>query len=927
MTTIVRPSSGAEVGPQPAPGDQGSPAQTVALVAVLAVGAAAGAVAGAAPTDWGPADLILDAVVVVVVTWAATRASTTARLVLLVPAVLLTTGWLRGWALLGLVLVGLAARSDQRRPDGACLAGAAAAIGVNVLLRLPLVEVAPLWEWSSAPTGSTAIVGVVACAVVLLSAWRRSGPVVRRRMRWIVLALAGYVAIATVGFGVAAVIGRAPMGRGIYLAQHGLDAAERGNQPAAAIDLQSSSSEFARAHRSFDAPWAWPARLVPVLGYYAKAATRPGRGRAHRRDRRSARRGSEVPYDRITAKPGQIDLDLLRSIVGPVTRADAGMREATYIVDQVDTSWFLPPLMTRFASYREHLDTALPEADRALEAVRLAPDLLGSGGTRNYLVLFGNPAESRLLGGYAGAYGLLTASNGHLSLSRSGRTQDLPASTTAAAVPRGAGLARGGATRPPATRATSRPPTTSPPWPGRRRRSFGGRSASTSTACCTSTRRGWPRCSASSGGSTSTGCAYPLNETNLAPFLVHDQYTLFPERSGRFDFLSATARQTFHLLTTRSIGSPMKLFQQLAPAVRGGHLLLWFDDAPSARLLDEVGVSGRLDRVRGGDVFDLRSSNLSQNKTDAFLQRSVDYVATVDRRTGVVGADVTIQLHNGAPRTSSPYVLSNQWLRVHVPGAPPYGSDTLLVSLSTTMSLDRASVDGASTPMSDHATQLGEPARRGRASIRGDRDGPGGRDGRRSACVCTDRGPQAPTASRSSINRWPTTIGSQSHIGTEPRHGPWSGSRSQRHARGHGCRSLNASSANRRRRSTVGLTHSRRLQIERSKAMSTTRIRRSALVLFAFVAATIVPTLVAAPRAEADPVIAYPSLRIKMPTNAISISTPTQSTRVLDFTHITWNAGAGPARVPTDATTPTTGTSTRGPEPVHADRPQPPGPS
>ena len=40
--------------------------------------------------------------------------------------------------------------------------------------------------------------------------------------------------------------------------------------------------------------------------------------------------------------------------------------------------------------------------------------------------------------------------------------------------------------------------------------------------------------------------------------------------------------------------------------------------------------------------------------------------------------------------------------------------------------------------------------------------------------------------------------------------------------------------------------------------------------------------------------IAYPSLRIKMPTNAISIATPTQSTRVLDFTHITWNAGAGP---------------------------------
>jgi hypothetical protein len=203
------------------------------------------------------------------------------------------------------------------------------------------------------------------------------------------------------------------------------------------------------------------------------------------------------------------------------------------------------------------------------------------------------------------------------------------------------------------------------------------------------------------------GLPYPLNETNLAPFLVRDQYTLFPERSGRFDFLSATARQTFHLLTTRSIGSPMKLFEQLAPAVRGDHLLLWFDEVTTDRLLDEVGVSGRLDHVRRGDVFDLRTSNLSQNKTDAFLHRSVDYVASVDRRTGSLGADVTIQLHNGAPRTLSPYVLSNQWLRAHEPDAPPYGSDTLLVSVSTSMSLDRAWIDGASTPMSDHATQLG----------------------------------------------------------------------------------------------------------------------------------------------------------------------------------------------------------------------------
>jgi Bacterial Ig domain len=79
--------------------------------------------------------------------------------------------------------------------------------------------------------------------------------------------------------------------------------------------------------------------------------------------------------------------------------------------------------------------------------------------------------------------------------------------------------------------------------------------------------------------------------------------------------------------------------------------------------------------------------------------------------------------------------------------------------------------------------------------------------------------------------------------------------------------------------------------------MSTTRIRRSALVLFTFLSAILLPTVVAAPRAAADPVIAYPNIQVKVPTNRISIAQPTASTRTLDFAHITWNAGSGPLEI------------------------------
>jgi hypothetical protein len=48
---------------------------------------------------------------------------------------------------------------------------------------------------------------------------------------------------------------------------------------------------------------------------------------------------------------------------------------------------------------------------------------------------------------------------------------------------------------------------------------------------------------------------------------------------------------------------------------------------------------------------------------------------------------------------------------------------------------------------------------------------------------------------------------------------------------------------------------------------------------------------------SSDPTIAYPNLRVEVPTNDISISSPSPSTRTLDFTHITWNAGAGPLEI------------------------------
>jgi hypothetical protein len=43
--------------------------------------------------------------------------------------------------------------------------------------------------------------------------------------------------------------------------------------------------------------------------------------------------------------------------------------------------------------------------------------------------------------------------------------------------------------------------------------------------------------------------------------------------------------------------------------------------------------------------------------------------------------------------------------------------------------------------------------------------------------------------------------------------------------------------------------------------------------------------------------VAYPDLQVITPPSLISIGHPTPSTRAFQFSHITWNAGAGPLEI------------------------------
>ena len=88
------------------------------------------------------------------------------------------------------------------------------------------------------------------------------------------------------------------------------------------------------------------------------------------------------------------------------------------------------PVRTGLDDLVDELGGARQTARTAELAVERVPDLLGADGERRYLMLLGNPAESRDLGGHIGNWAELTARDGRLDLVRVGSPYEIASPST-----------------------------------------------------------------------------------------------------------------------------------------------------------------------------------------------------------------------------------------------------------------------------------------------------------------------------------------------------------------------------------------------------------------------------------------------------------------------------------------------------------------
>ncbi len=586
-----------------------------------------------------------------------------------------------------------------RKRDLAVVRAGCAALALNLLARSELEGF----------HGASAVIGIATgCALFVFGIRRRRRQT--RKLAWGIVGGAAVLAtLAIIGFGLGAVRARAMLTDGERLARDGIDQLGRGEFAEAAISFTTAGEVFTRASNELDRPWARPSQVVPVVAQNAGAVS----DLAEVAGRTSTQLGealAEIDPEQLRLVDGRFDLAAIEAVAAPLEAVQASIDELDATIDSSDSPWLVAPVRDRLSLLGEDIDENAEQLDNAVTTARLAPQLLGGDGTRHYLIMFTTPAEARGLGGFMGNFAELTVDDCRLTVSRFGRTAELNNGGTDPTARRITGpedwvaqWGRYGFVNDAGT--TGSVPwsniTMSPDFPATAQvvaelyPQSGGRPIDGVFAMdpyVLSVLLGF------TGPVSIDATATELNADNVVEFLLETQYeTATPER---VDLLADVSQVTIDRLLSGGLPSPVQMAGGLGPVVEQGRLVGWAADDDEQALFTQIGLSGGLPALDGGDGLALVINNAAANKLDVYLERSVAYDATFDPATGQVTGTVTVVLTNTAPAGGLPDIVIGNQVEL------PPGTSRSLVSLYSGLRIGAATRDGA--PVSYDAGVYGE---------------------------------------------------------------------------------------------------------------------------------------------------------------------------------------------------------------------------
>ncbi|WP_420811350.1 DUF4012 domain-containing protein, partial [Candidatus Frankia nodulisporulans] len=352
--------------------------------------------------------------------------------------------------------------------------------------------------------------------------------------------------------------------------------------------------------------------------------------------------------------------------------------------------------------------TSLSDAlDSVALAARIGPGMLGAQGTRRYLLIVQNPAESRANGGIIGGFGLLTARRGELSLDDIAGNGSLPGGPTQAnpaVALNGPFAARYGAFWPDRVWANAN---LTPDYPTAGRLYTGLYRAGTGidvdgTISVDPTTLAYLL-------AASRPAVLPDGEVVTAGSLVDlvesKVYARIPTVAGRDRFFAEVGQAAYAAVESGSGNTP-KLLTALSRAAGEGRLLVSSNHADEQEVLSGTALGGALP-TGDGPYLAVVTQNATASKLDYWLRRRVSY--QVQRMPGGGGAvTIVIKLTNTAPDGLSAYVRNRE--DEPNPNGNPLAQNNIWLSIYTGRGslFAGAQVDGHAIGM-DAGTESGLP--------------------------------------------------------------------------------------------------------------------------------------------------------------------------------------------------------------------------
>lgn len=607
-------------------------------VVVIAFVAAAAAVtlSSAAPTNTGWIDAVERGLAVGAVAIAGSKAR---RWALVLGSVLVSIA--APWPLLVLGLIALATNVFlvETRTRSRVLGAAVGAVVALLALGLSL----------PGPTGLETLVGLVATVPVVVSGYRRSSRAVRRSVRrgvWVLLAV---LAVGTVISGIAAATSVGDMDRAIAKAQQAVDAAEEGSGGDSAALFEQANESFVSANTKIGSMWASGPRLIPAVGANLAAVQRSVQA-GERLSEAGVSLVSGAEFSNVQLDDGGVDLVELEALTPRVLHASDVLQDAQRRIEEAGSVWLLGPLADRLGEVDDRLADTAGNADNAAVAVEGLPAMLGADGPRRYLFLFGNPAESRDMGGHIGNWAEVVADDGQIDLVDVGGPLDL--SVPQAANELADGFPASFVTMDPARfpqnlGATPDLGVTADYAAELYERRFSRRIDGVVYADV----EAFAALVSLVGPVEVPGLAgFELTAENAVQFVTVDQYTAFDTEEASGEALESVIRTVFDRLTTTRLAGPDRLGELFAPLVDTGRFQVASLQPSDGEMLRYFDLDGAVPEPAGRDVLGVFNRNAGPSKIDSFLQRDVSVDINWDARTGGTSSAVVVELTNTAPQ-------------------------------------------------------------------------------------------------------------------------------------------------------------------------------------------------------------------------------------------------------------------------------------